>query len=203
MKYISYILTLVVIFYSCSSDQNMNKPVIEVDNGKDTIKVIEYRTDTIFVEKQPQDEYYIAERLPFWLLETKLLDHMVLLGKYKFDNRFNPLYLEADFNGDTEIDIAIPIEEIHSGKKGIAIIHGSTTEVHIIGAGKKYKNGSGDDINFFDIWLVNRNKINPPGIDETKNLILKNPSIQVEKSEVGGGQLYWNGQEYEYFHQTC
>lgn len=203
MKHAFTIFIYLFMMYSCSTDQNMSTPIIDVEKGKDTISVIEYRTDTIFEKNQPQDEYYIVERLPDWVLETKLLDQMVLLGQYRFDNRMNPMYLEADFNGDNHFDIAIPIEEISSQKKGIAVIHGDSKKIHIIGAGKKDINGLGDDLNFFDIWLVNRNEVNLPGVEQTKNLILKNPSIHVKKSEVGGGQLYWNGSKYTYFHQTC
>jgi len=199
------LIILIALLFSCTSENNEPKlSGNEITNAKiDTIAVIEYRTDTVFVENWNEDEYYVIERLPTWFYQTNLLKGLILKNKYRFDNRLNPMYLEADFNGDEQIDIAIPIEEIQSEKSGFAVIHGGTNELYIIGAGIKYKNGASDDLNWYDIWKVNRNKINPPGVDGTENLILTNPSIQVEKSEVGGGQIFWNGKEYEYFHQTC
>ena len=67
----------------------------------------------------------------------------------------------------------------------------------------------GDDQDYIDIWSINRERENEPGIEEeTGNgkdgiLILENPSIGIAKSELGGGLIYWNGNEYAYFHQTC
>ncbi|MBI1288088.1 MAG: hypothetical protein GC178_11000 [Flavobacteriales bacterium] len=96
-----------------------------------------------------------------------------------------------------------------NGKVGFAIIHGKTNKIYIIGAGKEIKNGLSDDMFYIDIWKVNRNKTNAPGlnvngeIDKNGPLVLDNPSLEVSKSEVGGGQIYWNGHEYVYFHQTC
>lgn len=64
-------------------------------------------------------------------------------------------------------------------------------------------------MNYIDIWKINRNEINEAGLEEntgtgTKGeLILKNPSLQIEKSELGGGLIYWDGMKYAYFHQTC
>lgn len=155
MKYILTIVLLVISMTACNDNDIYEKSGEKTENAADTIKIVDYKIDTVYVETI-KDEYYITERLPFWLYETGLLDHLVLLNKYKFDNRLNPMYLEADFNGDQSIDIAIPIEEIKSGKKGIAVIHGKTNSVHILGAGKMYKNGIDDDLNWYNIWFVNR-----------------------------------------------
>lgn len=164
-------------------------------------------TDTVYIERKIPDagiEFYIQERLPEWFLETELLNGLVLNEKYKFDNRFNPLYLETDFNGDEIIDIAIPIFEIKTKKKGFAIIHGKTKETYIIGAGTDVKNGLSDDMNYINLWKINRKQKNKPGVDNNnKPLIIKNNSLEIIKSEVGSGIIFWNGTEYEYFHQTC
>ncbi|WP_326984344.1 hypothetical protein VUJ46_07370 [Chryseobacterium sp. MYb264] len=114
-----------------------------------------------------------------------------------------------DFNGDGYKDVVIPIAESKSHKKGFAVIHGKTFEVFILGAGKLFKNALGDNLDYIDSWKINRKKENEPGVDEeTGNgkdgmLILEHPSIEIEKSELGGGQIYWDGKEYAYFHQTC
>jgi len=154
-------------------------------------------------------EYYITERLPDWFIEAKILDGLTLQGAYQFDTRLNPLYLEADFNGDKHIDVAIPIKKMSSGKVGFAIIHSKTNQVFIIGAGTHIPNGISDNMGYIDIWKVNRKSVNQPGVDESTGtgekgeLMLKNPSLQIEKSEIGGGQIYWDGKQYAYFHQTC
>lgn len=202
MKNIVPIL-IFISFFSCNQNNRKNKTTRIV---RDTIKVIEKVTDTVYIEKKIPDagvEFYIQERLPEWFLETKLLNGLILEKKYKFDNRFNPLYLETDFNGDGIIDIAIPIFEIKTEKNGFAIIHGKTKEVYIIGAGTEVKNGLSDDMNYINLWNINRKRKNEPGVDNDKPLIISNNSLEIRKSEVGGGIIFWNGTEYEYFHQTC
>ena len=156
-----------------------------------------------------QNENFILERLPEWFMKDKPLNGLELMDNYVFDNRLNPLYLEADFNGDGNYDIAIPIKNKANESLGFAIIHGKTNEVFIIGAGTKIQNALGDNLDYIDIWKVSRKKVNEAGLKENTGtgekgeLILKNPSIQIEKSELGGGQIYWNGKEYAYFHQSC
>jgi len=212
MNRLIIILTLGLLI-SCNSkiDTQEKSETIIVH---DTIKITERVIDTIYVEKPDfnglsNSDFYIQERLPNWFLELDILKGKKFKKDYEIDNRLNPLYLEADFNGDDIIDIAIPIKQSKSQKVGFAIIHGQTNEVFIIGAGTPVKNGLSDDMSYIDIWKVNRLKSNEPGLDENgdidKNgpLILENPSMQLEKSEVGGGQIYWNGKGYVYFHQTC
>jgi len=174
-----------------------------------TLTITLFLFSNIGFGQDTQTEYYIKERLPEWFQKENLLNGLVINQDYEFENRLNPLYLEADFNGDGKLDIAIPIKHTKTKKVGFAIIHGQTKEIHIIGAGTKVKNGLSDDMGYIDIWKVNREKVNEPGLEENTGtgekgqLILKNPSLQIEKSEVGGGQIYWNGKEYAYFHQTC
>jgi len=160
-------------------------------------------------ETTNQSEFYILERLPEWFIEQSSLTGIDFRENYIIDNRLNPLYLEADFNGDGTLDIAISIRQKTSGKFGFAIVHGESNEVFIIGAGTKVSNGLSDDMTYIDIWDINRKKINEAGLNEETGtgergeLILSNPSLQIEKSGLGGGQIYWNGNQYAYFHQTC
>ena len=153
--------------------------------------------------------FYVRERLPTWFLGFGMLDGLVFKEDYEFDNRLNPLYLEADFNGDGQLDLAIPIKEIATQKVGFAIIHGQTREVYIMGAGTQMKKGLSDNMGYIDIWKVNRDRVNAPGlgpdgeVDDIGPLILDHPSLEISKSEVGGGLIYWDGQGYAYFHQTC
>jgi hypothetical protein len=201
------------LLISCNSQKdektNENSQII-----RDTIRIVETVVDTVYVDHSDENDYsttdyYILERLPERILKSDLINNLELKREFKIENRMNPIYLEADFNGDGNIDIALPIRQVNTGKVGFAIIHGVTNKIHILGAGTEIKNGLSDDMNYIDIWKVNRDKINEPGLEENTGtgekgeLILENPSLQIEKSEVGGGQIYWNGKEYAYFHQTC
>ena len=119
-------------------------------------------------------------------------------------------YIKEDFNGDNFEDIAFPIKELSSGKMGFVIIHGKTNEINIVGAGKVIKKALGDNMDYIDIWELSReNEVTGTDEDENGDLIetpvifLKFPSIRIEKSELGGGLIFWNGKEYEYLHQTC
>ena len=207
------IVLIIGLLVACNS-QNDGMTEKKSHKIRDTVKVEETAVDTIYTDKRGENDfstsdYYILERLPDRFLESDIMNDLKLKNEYKIENRMNPLYIEADFNGDGNLDIALPIRQIGTNKVGFAIIHGKSDEIHIIGAGTNVKNGLSDDMNYIDIWKVNRDKINEPGLEENTGtgekgeLILENPSLQIEKSEVGGGQIYWNGKKYAYFHQTC
>src|SRR5262245_35430750 len=55
--------------------------------------------------------------------------------KYELSFRINPSYLEGDFDGDRKMDAAVLVKERSTGKLGIAIVHGATGKVAILGAG--------------------------------------------------------------------
>ena len=157
-----------------------------------------------------QERYVILESLPDWVNSAEIISDFKIKGKYLLDPRLNPFYLEEDFNGDGILDIALPIKEISSDKLGFAIIHGGKQEVFIVGAGKLIKNALGDDQSYIDVWKLNREKENigtevddNGDLIETQPILLNNPSINILKTELGGGLIFWNGTEYEYLHQTC
>ena len=52
--------------------------------------------------------------------------------------------MEGDLNGDGEVDVAVLVKERETGKIGIAIVHGPSRRVTILGAGVGIGNG-GDD----------------------------------------------------------
>lgn len=201
-------LILIIIgtlIFSC----NEQKPTEEIKQ----IAKIETKTDAISTKKSVENTTPISsqltDQLPKWVSISTAVQQFKSGENYKIDNRLNKLFLEEDFNGDGQLDVAFPISETKTNKKGFAIIHGKTSEVFVLGAGKLFKNALGDDQDYIDEWLINRNKENEPGAEEeTGNgpdgtLILENPSIEISADEVGGGQIYWNGNEYAYFHQTC
>ena len=156
------------------------------------------------------EKYVILESLPDWVNSTEVISDYKIKDKYSLDPRLNPFYLEEDFNGDGILDIALPIKEITSKKVGFAIIHGGKNQVFIVGAGTTIKNGLDDDQSYIDVWKLNREKENT-GTDtdeqgdliETTPIFINQPSINILKTELGGGLIFWNGKEYEYLHQTC
>ena len=73
--------------------------------------------------------------------------------RYDLSFHMRPSYLEGDFNGDGKMDAAVLVKERSTGKTGIAIVHGTTGKVTILGAGVGIGNG-GDDFEWMDSWQV-------------------------------------------------
>jgi hypothetical protein len=76
-----------------------------------------------------------------------------LAKDYDVSYSVNPFHLPGDFNGDGKADIAVLVKQRSTGKLGIAIIHGETAKVTILGAGTAIGNG-GDDFEWMDSWQV-------------------------------------------------
>lgn len=199
-KFYTFLLFPILLLTACDHTKSATKP-------KEAPKVVQQKTDTVYINRTADSlqntEFYIQERLPEWIVRSGRIKSMVINERYKVENRLNPLYLEDDFNGDGALDIVLPVFEIKTNKKGFAIIHGGTEEVFIVGAGQLVENALSDNQDYIDIWRINRNKVNEPGVEEPKTLILDVHSIEIAKSELGGGLIYWNGKAYAYFHQTC
>jgi len=211
MKYSVSIITFFIMLLANSCD-SVSTQIVNNDVICDTIIVIEKSSDTIYLEKENSEQsstYYVMEHFPDWVLEADTINKLLLKSGCEFDQRMNPMYFEEDFNGDGVIDFAIPIQNKETNKVGFAIVHGNSFNLFIIGAGTKVENDLTDDWDYINIWKINRKEINNAGLEENTGsgkdgeLILDNPSLEIEKSEVGGGLLYWNGKSYAYFHQTC
>lgn len=213
MKSLKFATLLFPIFFLFSCNKTSGKKTVEdkfiVEISADTIKTEPTDNGSNTIENNEQ-RYVILESLPDWVNTAEIISDYKIKGKYLLDPRLNPFYLEEDFNGDGILDLALPIKEISSGKLGFAIIHGGKNEVFIVGAGKLIKNALGDDQSYIDVWKVNRVKENL-GTDlddngdliDSEPLLLEQPSINILKTELGGGLIFWNGKEYEYLHQTC
>jgi hypothetical protein len=119
-----------------------------------------------------------------------------LAKEYDASFRVNPFYLEGDFNGDGKIDIAVLVKQRSTGKLGIAIIHGGTGKVAILGAGDGIGNG-GDDFEWMDYW-----QLYPKGrTGETTAPRLRWDALLVGKSEAASALIYWNSHRYVWFQQ--
>jgi hypothetical protein len=126
----------------------------------------------------------------------KALKNGALAKEYDVSSRLNPLYLEGDFNGDGKIDVALLVKQRSTSKLGIAIIHGGTGKVAILGAGIGIGNG-GDDFEWMDYW-----QLYPKGRSgEATAPRLRGDALLVGKSEAASALIYWNGQRYVWFQQ--
>jgi hypothetical protein len=115
--------------------------------------------------------------------------------EYDLSFRINPSYLEGDFNGDGKMDVAVLVKERSTGKLGIAIVHGTTGKVTILGAGIGIGNG-GDDFEWMDSWEVYSKTRGAHASGETGVPRLRGDALLVEKSEAASAMIYWNGKRY-------
>ena len=112
----------------------------------------------------------------------------------------NPAYLEGDFNGDGNMDVAVLVKERSSGKLGIAIVNGTTGKVTIVGAGIGIGNG-GDDFQWMDSWQVYSKTRSAHANGESSIPHLRGDALLVEKSEAASALIYWNGKRYVWSQQ--
>jgi hypothetical protein len=124
--------------------------------------------------------------------------HGPLAKKYEVAFRLNPFYLRGDFNGDGKIDVAVLVKQRSTGKLGVAIVHGGTSKVTILGAGTAVGNG-GDDFEWMDTWQVYSKTRVAPGGNVTNAPHIRGDALLVGKSETAGALIYWNGKRYTWF----
>jgi hypothetical protein len=119
-----------------------------------------------------------------------------------YDVSFNltPSYLEGDFNGDGNIDVAVLVKQRATGKLGIAIVHGGMGKVTILGAGIATGNG-GDDFEWMDSWQVYSKARAAHAAGETSVLRLRGDAILVSKTEAASALIYWNGNKHVWLQQ--
>jgi hypothetical protein len=120
--------------------------------------------------------------------------------EYDLSFRMKPSYLEGDFNGDGKMDVAILVQEHSTRKLGIAIVHGTTEKVIILGAGIGVGNG-GDDFEWMDSWQVYSKPRAHHAAGESSVPHLRGDALLVEKSEAASALIYWNGKRYVWLQQ--
>lgn len=122
--------------------------------------------------------------------------------------KLNPIYLADDFNGDGKIDLVFYVVSKSNSKSGLCIVHSTTSECIVLGAGNKFHAG-GDDFRWVDLWNVI-----PPGetwettfkpdgdVLGTKKVILKNKSIELCVDESGCGVITYRNGAYVWVHHA-
>jgi hypothetical protein len=120
--------------------------------------------------------------------------------------------LKGDFNGDNKTDFASIVENKNNQKTGVIIIHNSSNkESFVFGAGKEVDNMT--DLNWIEIFkTIPKGEIVAPelvdeetgdllGTDESQNFKLIGNGIYMSVTEThGGGIIFWNGKEYQWYH---
>jgi phosphopantothenoylcysteine synthetase/decarboxylase len=120
--------------------------------------------------------------------------------------------LTGDFNGDNKTDFASIVKNKINQKTGVLIIHNSVNqEKFVFGAGKEIDNMT--DLNWIEIFkiipkgetvapeLVDEETGDLLGPDESQNFKLIGNGIYMSVTEThGGGIIFWNGKEYQWYH---
>ncbi len=123
-----------------------------------------------------------------------------LSDKYAFSTHINPFYVQGDFNGDGKLDTAILIKQKATGKSGIAIVHGGSTTVRVLGAGRAFSNG-GDNFSWLDAWYSYAKGKVGQGAEEGVPPKLIGDAIMVIKTESASALVYWAGTQYRWYQQ--
>ena len=118
-----------------------------------------------------------------------------LANGYDVSFHLIPSYLQGDFNGDGNIDVAVLVKQRATGKIGIAIVHGGMGKATILGAGTAIGNG-GDDFAWMDSWEVYPKNRAAHAVGETSVLRLRGDALLVGKTEAASALIYWNGEKY-------
>ena len=141
----------------------------------------------------PQSDYERwrqEQNIPAWIKES--FSKSNLNQTYKFNFHLNPFYLRGDFNGDKVLDVCASIINKNNEKTGLAIFHGNTNQIEILGAGNKFANRM-DDFSWAGIWKIFEKAKDPIPEDVSGEI------IYVEKPEAAGGLIYWNGKQYVWY----
>ncbi|ASU35849.1 hypothetical protein [Mucilaginibacter xinganensis] len=148
--------------------------------------------------------------MPQWFLESFKKHH--LNDRYEIKPYLKPGFLQADFNGDGVIDIAVPVTENKTHKGGILLIHGNTGEWFVFGAGTNFGNGSDNFLNWLKKWKLYRDKVvyettfdKDDNITGSRTVKLKRPGIELLMLENIAPDpvavICWNGKKYIWIHQ--
>lgn len=115
---------------------------------------------------------------PAWFV--KAFKQLRLDEKYEINEYLKPDWLEADFNGDGNLDIATLIIEKKSRKKGILLIQ-KNGQHFILGAGSKFGNG-GDNFKWANGWKIYTKKTAYETLTDTNGDLVGSKKIKLSKN---------------------
>lgn len=143
-------------------------------------------------------ETLLEKRIPAWV--KPIISKAEWCNKYSISDTINPFYLEADFNGDKQVDVALFIINKENNKAGIMIVHRLTEKINLIGAGDDF--GMGDDMVWVNVWSTYREKEVRSYMNGRQVLALKNPAIKIMYNENMAAYIYNKGKRYKTFVQV-
>ncbi len=145
--------------------------------------------------------YETLEQLPYSFKNRATSTNI----SFNINEQMNPFYLEANFNGQGVLDVAICILEPGTNKQGILIQHGEDRTFYVLGAGRTFNDM--DNFNWMNVWKVYRKKTAERtifaanlDIEGSETVTLKNIAIQVAPSEGSYNLITWDGTKYIWIH---
>jgi photosystem II stability/assembly factor-like uncharacterized protein len=121
---------------------------------------------------------------------------------YDVSAPLNPYYLNGDFNGDCNLDLAVLVRQRGTRKLGIAILRAGSSQIYVLGAGTPFGQG-GDDFSWMDTWSIHYKSSNvAQGAGQGPPPTLRGDAIYVAK---GGGMsaiIYWTGSGFRWYQQS-
>jgi hypothetical protein len=149
-------------------------------------------------------EDLITDSLPDWA-QNRYAEY-----EHSFPRSYQlfPSFLESDFMGDMETDIAIFVSNKSSKKKGILFLSNNTDQMLLAGAGNSI-GSAGDDFSWAETWKVFDERIADETTFESNGEIsgsrivkLGRPAISISQTEGAGGLIYFDGQEFVWIHRS-
>lgn len=188
MKRLEIILLILIPACTRPSDTSVTKP----DTSARDTPTIQQRAQVDGQEDFP--EFVKQLRLPDSLLID--VDHVIY----------------GDFNADASEDFASVVTNLENGFQGVLIIHNTEPpDFLVFGAGNEI-NGM-TNLRWIDTFqTIQKGEVIAPtlvdeqtgdiiGEDETKQFRLLGEGIFMHVDEAGGGGiLFWNGTQYEWYH---
>lgn len=118
-----------------------------------------------------------------------------------------PTLLQADFNGDGKLDVALRVTRIATKSEGILLLHQGLPAYYVAGAGSP----TAPDISQGDFsWATHCSLYMKPTVVEStgdrlveRRVHLHHPAIWLWKQGSDGGLLYWTGKRYRWINQNC
>jgi hypothetical protein len=142
-------------------------------------------------------DFVRASSLPEGVLEV--LKQMPHADDYVLSDHLNPYYLQGDYDGDGALDTAVLVRNKSSRKAGIAIVHGRTPAVALLGAGQDLEGM--DEFDWMDAWSSQPKGAVGIGVGEEQALALKGDAILAIKTEAASGLIYWDGKRFAWYQQ--
>lgn len=134
----------------------------------------------------------------------RILDASGISQTHRVSFHVNPFYLHGDFDGDQLLDTAVLMRERKTGKSGIAILHGGSNGIVLLGAGRPLgfaQWGEEDDVDWLDAWQVHLQGPVGEGVEAGPPPALVGDALLVMKSESSSGLIYWTGETYAWYQQ--